>query len=132
MAESSWKSEKPPHGCENSLCRPLVLRSVTNEVAVCILGKAFQRYGASGGIADEAFPLVAPMRRDPGVGVQRKPVDAGTAGARECGMFPFIPKARSNPSHLLSGPLPKGNALLHGGCRGAGERGCVAHEGIIP
>ena len=25
MADSSWKSEKPPHGCENSICRPLAL-----------------------------------------------------------------------------------------------------------
>ena len=102
------------------------------EVAAGLLGKALQRYGASGSIADEACQLVAPMRRDLGVGVQRKPVDAGTAGARECGMFPCIPTARANPAHLLSGPLPKGNALLHGGGRGAGERGFVAHEGIIP
>jgi len=29
MAESSWKSEKPPYGCENSIGRLLALRSVT-------------------------------------------------------------------------------------------------------
>jgi hypothetical protein len=47
-------------------------------------------------------------------------------------MFPFITKARSHPSNLLSGPLPKGNALLYGGGRGMGECGFIAHEGNIP
>ena len=36
-----------------------------------------------------------------------------------------------NAPHLLTGPFPKGNALLHGGDHGAGERGLVVDQGII-
>ncbi len=72
------------------------------------------------------------MRWHLGVGVQRKPVDTGTAGARECGAFPCIPKARANTSHLLSGPLAKGNTLLDGGGQGVCEDGLVVQEWIIP
>jgi len=66
-----------------------------------------------------------------GVGMQRKPVDTGTAGARECGAFPFIPKARANPAHRLPGPLAKGDALRDGGGQGAREHGCFAAQRII-
>ena len=37
---------------------------------------------------EQAFQLVPPMRGDVGVGVQRKPVDAGTAGAVQVGRSP--------------------------------------------
>ena len=40
------------------------------EVATGVLGQALQRYGASRNIAEEALQLVAPMRRDLGVGMQ--------------------------------------------------------------
>jgi hypothetical protein len=36
------------------------------------------------GVLGQALPLVAPMGRDLGVGVEGKPVDAGTAGTGEC------------------------------------------------
>ena len=45
--------------------------------------------------------------------------------------FPFIAKARANTPHLLSGPLAKGDALLHGGDKGAGELGCLVNKWII-
>jgi hypothetical protein len=63
--------------------------------------------------------------------VQRKPTDTGAARTRECGTFPCIPKARANPSHLLSGPFPKGDALRDGGGHGASELGRVVEQGII-
>jgi hypothetical protein len=71
------------------------------------------------------------MGGDLGVGMQRKPVDTGTAGARACGEFPFIPKARANPSHRLPGPLAKGDALRDGGDQGARELGCFTEQRII-
>jgi hypothetical protein len=71
------------------------------------------------------------MRRNLGVGVQRKPVDPGTAGARQCGGCTFITKPRPNAPHLLTGPLPEGEALRHGGSHGTGECGLVIEPGII-
>jgi hypothetical protein len=71
------------------------------------------------------------MGWDLGVGVERKAVDTGAARTRECGTFPFIPKARANPAHVLSGPLPKGDALLDRGGHGARELGLVVAQGII-
>ena len=93
--------------------------------------QTLQRHGASRCVPHQAFQLVPSMCWHLGVGVQRKPVNTGTAGARECGAFPFIPKARANTSHLLSGPLSKGNTLLDGNSQGVGEGGRVVHERII-
>ena len=71
------------------------------------------------------------MRGDLGVRMERKPVDPGTAGARQCGVFPFRAKARTNPSYLLARPLSKGDALLHRGRQGTSECGCGIHQGVI-
>src|SRR5713101_5887145 len=66
-----------------------------------------------------------------GVGVERKAVDTSAARTRECGTFPFITKSRANPSNVLSGPLPTGDALLDRGGHGASELGLVVAQGII-
>jgi len=50
-------------------------------------------------------------------------VHTGIAGARECRAFPCIPTSWANPSHVVSGPLPKGD--------GASEFGLVVAQGII-
>src|SRR3977135_1348211 len=71
------------------------------------------------------------MGWDLGVGVQGKSVDTGAARTRECGTFPFITKARANPSHVLSDPLPEGDALRDRGGHGAREIGLVGAQGII-
>jgi hypothetical protein len=97
-----------------------------------IFRKTLKRHSASRRIPQQAFQLVTPMRWDLGVGMERKPVDTGTAGARQCGVFLFIPKARANAAHVLSGPLPKGEALRDGGHHGAGELGLVVTQRIIP
>ncbi len=94
-----------------------------DEVPTGIFVETIERYGASYSVPNQALQLVTPVRWDVGVGVQRKPMDTGTAGTCECGAFPCIPKARANPSHLLSDTLPKGKTLFHGGRRGAGELG---------
>ena len=94
--------------------------------------KTLKRHRTPGRIAQQALKLIPPMGWDLGVRMERKPVDTGTAGARECGMFPCITKPRPNAPHLLTGPLPEGDALLHGGGQGVGEFGCVGDEGIIP
>src|SRR5713101_863014 len=62
---------------------------------------------------------------------QRKPVDTGTAGPRECGAFPCIATSRAHPSNVLSGTLPKGDALFDRGGHGASELGLVVEQGII-
>jgi hypothetical protein len=90
-----------------------------------ILCKPLQRHGTSCRVPQQALQLVPSMGWHLGVGMQRKPVDPGTAGARECGELPFIPKARANPAHGLSGPLAKGDALRDRGGHGARELGLI-------
>src|SRR5439155_236421 len=51
-----------------------------DEIASGICLEAFQGHGTTGSIADEALQLIAPMRRDMGGGVHRKPLHAGTVG----------------------------------------------------
>jgi hypothetical protein len=50
------------------------------EIAVGIFPETLQRHGTAGRIADQAFQLIAAMRRDLGVSVQGKPLHAGTGG----------------------------------------------------
>ncbi len=94
--------------------------------------QTFQRHGASRRVPHQAFQLIPSRRWHLGGGVQRKPVDTGTAGARACGAFPCIPKTRAHKSHLLSGPLAQGHPLRDGGGQGVGEGGLVDHERVIP
>ena len=58
-----------------------------------IFRKTLQRHGASCRVPQQALQLITPIRGHLGVGVQRKPVDSGTAWSRQCGGFTFIPKA---------------------------------------
>jgi hypothetical protein len=90
-----------------------------------IFRQTLQCHGASCCIPNQALQLVTPMGWHLGVGVQRKSVDAGTAGARACGTFPCITKARAHTAHGLSGPLATGDALCDGGSHGTGELGLV-------
>src|SRR5215831_3661747 len=46
MAESSLESEKPPHGSDNSMCRPLALRSVTKVPSLGNANSLFHRLSA--------------------------------------------------------------------------------------
>src|SRR6266568_6640500 len=71
------------------------------------------------------------MRWNLRVGVEGKPVDTGTVRSREPGRFALSAKARADAAHLLASPVPKGDALLHGGRHGTGELWCVLHQGII-
>ena len=59
-----------------------------HEIPMGVLGKAFKRHRTAGRIAEQALQLVPPMGRDLRVGMQRKPVDTGTAGARQRGRSP--------------------------------------------
>jgi hypothetical protein len=97
-----------------------------------IFRKTLKRHSASRRVPQQAFQLVTPMRWDLGVRMERTPVDTGTAGARQGGVFPCIPKARANAAHVLSGPLPTGDALRDGGRHGAGELGLVVTQRILP
>jgi hypothetical protein len=95
------------------------------------LCEALQRHRAAGGLADQAFQLIAPVRRDLGVGMQGKPLHAGTAGTRERGRLALAAKARAEAPDLLASSLPKGDALLHRGRQGPGEFGRVITQGGI-
>src|SRR5262249_22313717 len=96
-----------------------------DEIAVGVFLEALQRHGPTGGITDELFQLIPPMRRNRRVGVEGKPVDTGTPRTREPGRLALRAKARADTAHRLAGPLPTGDALLHGGRHGARERGLV-------
>jgi hypothetical protein len=96
-----------------------------------IFRQPLQRHGASCRVPQQALQLITPIRWHLGVGVQRKAVDTGTAGSRQCRGFPFIPKARANPSHLLPGPLANSNTLCDGGRQGVREGGLIVPERII-
>jgi hypothetical protein len=79
------------------------------EVPLGVCLQTLQRHGAASRIADQPFQLVPTMRRHRDIGVQRKPVHAGTAGAGEGRALAFIAKPRAHAAHLLPGALPKGN-----------------------
>jgi len=72
--------------------RPRVGEGI-DEIAIGVLCQALQGYRAVGSIANQAFQLVPPMGGDLGVGVQGKPVDAGTAGTGERWYLARVAKA---------------------------------------
>src|SRR5439155_497190 len=82
-------------------------------------------------IADQALQLIAPMRRNLGVGVQGKALDAGTAGTGERWGLARGAKPRANAPDPLAGPLPKSHALLHRSGHRAGELRGVLSQGVI-
>src|SRR5262249_4363239 len=108
------------------------MRESIDEIAVGVCLEAFQGHGTAGRIADEAFQLIAPVRRNLGMGVYRKPLHAGTVRACPHGRLACAAQARAEAPAPLTGPLPKGDALLHGGRQGTGKLGCVLSQGIIP
>jgi hypothetical protein len=87
--------------------------------------KTLQRHGASRRVPHQAFQLVPSMRWHLDVGVQRKTMGTGTAGACECEEVPCITTARSHTTNCLSGPL-EGDAPFDGGSHGTGELGLVS------
>src|SRR5215468_5724173 len=91
------------------------MRESIDEIAVGLFLEAFQGHGPAGRIADEAFQLIAPMRRNRRVGVQGKALDAGTAGTGERWGLALVAKPRAHAPDPLAGPLPPRDALLHRG-----------------
>jgi hypothetical protein len=64
------------------------------EITVGICLQALQRHSTAGRIiADQAFQLVTAMGGDRDIGVQRKPMHAGTAGASEGRALTLVAKA---------------------------------------
>src|SRR4029453_9661933 len=82
--------------------------------------------------ADELCQLIPPVCGDSGIGVERKPVDTGTARTSEPWRLARSAKARADAPHVLAGPFPTRDAVLDGGRPGAGELWCGVTEGIIP
>jgi hypothetical protein len=58
-------------------------------------------------------------------------MDTGTAGTRQRGALPLGAKTCTNAPHLLTSPLAKGDALLHGGGQRARELRGVIHQWVI-
>ena len=71
------------------------------------------------------------MGGDLGVGVQRKAMDAGTAGTGKRWRLGLGAKARADTPHLLARAFAKGDTLLDGGRHGPGELGCVIDQRVI-
>jgi hypothetical protein len=88
---------------------------------VGIFLEALQGHGTVGGITEQAFPLIAPVRRDLGIGVQGEPMHAGTVGTRQRGVLTLMAKPRANVPDRLAGPLLKGDVLLHRDRHGTDE-----------
>src|SRR5262245_2364011 len=103
-----------------------------DELTVGVLLEALQCHGPAGGIADELFQLIPPVRWDRSVGVERKPVNTGAARTREPWRLALSAKARADATHVQAGPFPTSDAVLDGGRHGAGELWCGVTEGIIP
>jgi hypothetical protein len=59
-----------------------------HEIPVGILGKTLKHHCTAGRIADQAIQPVPPMGGDLSVGVQRKPMEPGTAGPVSVGLSP--------------------------------------------
>jgi hypothetical protein len=96
-----------------------------DEIAVGVLCQALQGHRAAGGIPEQAFQLVAPMRGDLGVGVERNALHTGTAGTGEPRRLALRAKARADAAHVLSDSFATNDALLHGGREGPGQHGGV-------
>ena len=107
------------------------VREGVDEIAVGVLCETLQRHGTAGRIPDEPLQLIPPMGGDLGVGVQRKAMDAGTAGTGERGRLALGAKARADAPHRLPRAFAKGDTLLHRGRHGPGELGCVIDQRVI-
>src|SRR5262249_27963171 len=108
------------------------MREGVDQIAVGVFLEALQGYRTSGGIADELFQLISPVRGDSGVGVERKAVDTGTVRTREPWCLALGAKARADAAYMLASSFTERDALLHGSGHGAGElRGGLAQE-VIP
>src|SRR4030095_6439506 len=103
-----------------------------DEIAVGVLRQPLQGHRTACGIADQALQLIAAMRWNLGMSVERKAVHTGTLRTGEPGRLALIAKAGTNAPDLLASPLAIGDALLYGGGHGTGECRLVVEEGIIP
>jgi hypothetical protein len=111
--------------------RPRVGAGVeASAVGVCLA--ALQGHGPAGGRAEQALPLLPPMRRKLRRRVERNAVHTGTARTAEPWRLTLVAPARAAAPALVAGPLPTGDALLDRGRQGAGERRLVVPQWLIP
>jgi hypothetical protein len=103
-----------------------------DKLTVGVLRQPLQHHRATGHIANQVLQLIAAMGWNLRVSMQRQAVHAGTARPREPWRLTLMPKPGADAPHRLARPLPTGDALLHGGCHGAGERGLMIPQRIIP
>src|SRR2546423_13790579 len=81
--------------CEPNPSRPVRPRvgEGRDKIAIGVLLQTLQGYGTAGRIPYQALQLVTPVGWDVGVGVQRKPLDAGTLRTSEPWHLPLVAKA---------------------------------------
>src|SRR5437899_8927725 len=103
-----------------------------DEIAVGIFLEALQGHRTTGRITNQALQLIAAMRRNRRVGVQRKAVHAGTARTSEPWRLALRAKPGANAADRLASPLSRGDALLDRRRHGAGECRCGVAQGSIP
>jgi hypothetical protein len=126
LLQEFQRGEPNAHGA----VRPRVGERV-DKIAVGVVRQPLQGHGTTGGIADELFQLIAAMRRNCRVGVQRKAIDTGAVRPRKPWRLAFRAKARADAAHRLSGSFPTRDTVLDRRGHGAGERGLVVAQGVI-
>src|SRR5262249_55272381 len=87
--------------------------------------------GTAGGIAEQALPLIAPMGRDLGIGMQGNALHAGTARTGARGHLAQVATAGAKAPDVLASSLAKGEARLSRGGQATGELGSVIDQRII-
>ena len=102
-----------------------------DKIAVGVLGQALQGHGAAGGIPDQALQLVAPMGGDLGVGVERKALDAGTAGTGERGRLALGAKACANAPDRWPARSPKAMRCCTEAAMVRASSGASSTRGVI-
>src|SRR5262249_7179810 len=102
-----------------------------DKIAMGVLRQPLQRHRPAGCRADEAFQLIAPRRRELGVGGEGKPVDTGAVRTSEPWHRALLAKARAETAPVPSGACPPSDSLLAGGGHRPGERRLVIPQRIL-
>src|SRR5262245_14157161 len=101
-------------------------------LTVGVLCQPLQGHGTAGGIADELFQRVPPVRWNRRVGVEGTAVDTGTPGPSEPRRLALRAKTRADTVYVLPGSCSEGDTVLDRRRHGTGELRCGVAQGIIP
>src|SRR5262249_50321087 len=108
------------------------MREGIDEIAIGLCLEALQGDGTAGRIPYQALQLVTPVGWDMGVGVQRKPLDAGTVGTGERWRLTLVAKPGANTPHLLAGPLAEAMRCCTEAAMVRASSGALSSRGSYP